>query len=141
MPQPRQNSMVRMFTSFIFGVTMVPSPCSISVQAIPRQPSSHARAKPTGPPPTIRTGVLCMRGLRLVGSGSLRLDARELHHLAPLLGFLGDEASEVGGRADKSQGAQIGKPAFDLRISKACVDLRVEPVDDPGGRLPGRADT
>jgi RNA-directed DNA polymerase len=49
--------MVRIFTSFIFGVTIVPSPCSMSVQAIPRQPSSHARAKPTGPPPTIRTGL------------------------------------------------------------------------------------
>ena len=57
MPQRRQNSIVRVFTSFIFGVTMLPSPCSMSVQAIPRQPSSAASAKPTGPPPTIRTGV------------------------------------------------------------------------------------
>ena len=60
--QRRQNSIVRVFTSFIFGVTIEPSPCSMRVQATPRQPSSAASAKPTGPPPTIRTGVWpCMR--------------------------------------------------------------------------------
>src|SRR2546426_79731 len=57
MPHRRQNSMVRMFTSFIFGVTIVPSPCSTRMQGTPRQPSSPARASPTGPPPTIRTDV------------------------------------------------------------------------------------
>ena len=31
--------------------------------------------------------------------GSLRLDVRRADHLAPLLGFVGNELSEVGGRA------------------------------------------
>src|SRR5215472_12679253 len=29
--------------------------------------------------------------------GSIRFDARELHHLAPLFGFVGDELAKVGG--------------------------------------------
>src|SRR5207237_64751 len=37
--------------------------------------------------------------------GSLRLGARELDHLGPLLGFLGDEFSEVGGRDGNQRGA------------------------------------
>ena len=41
---------------------------------------------------------------------SLRLDAGELDHLAPLLGFLGDQLAEVGGRARKHRAAKIGKP-------------------------------
>src|SRR5262249_61611544 len=32
----------------------------------------------------------------------LRLDTRELHHLSPFLGFLGDHLAEVGGRARNS---------------------------------------
>ena len=31
------------------------------------------------------------------GVGLLRLDARELHHLTPLLSFFSDELAEVGG--------------------------------------------
>jgi hypothetical protein len=57
MPQRRQISIVRVLTSFIFGVAILPSPCSISMQATPRHPSSTARASPTGPPPTIKTGI------------------------------------------------------------------------------------
>src|SRR4051812_38436626 len=57
MPQRRQNSMVRMPTRSIFGCSMVPSVISMRVQAMPRQPSSPARARPTGPPPTISTGA------------------------------------------------------------------------------------
>ena len=43
-----------------------------------------------------RTGVTeCSSG------GSLRLDACELDHLGPLLGFVGDELAEVGRRERK----------------------------------------
>src|SRR4051812_46024115 len=66
MPQRRQNSMVRTLISFIFGVVIAPSPCSISSQGTPRQPRSAASAKPTGPPPTISTGTL--RTLGMTGS-------------------------------------------------------------------------
>ena len=43
---------------------------------------------------------------------SVELDARELHHLAPLLGFVGDELAEVGGRAHKHHTAQVGEARF-----------------------------
>jgi hypothetical protein len=57
MPQRRQISIERVFTSFILGDVIVLSVCSTSSQAMPRQPSSLASAKPTGPPPTISTGI------------------------------------------------------------------------------------
>src|SRR5690606_21143369 len=37
--------------------TTTPSPFSINVQAVPRQPRSPASARPTGPPPTTSTGT------------------------------------------------------------------------------------
>src|SRR5262245_41671305 len=60
--------------------------------------------------------------------GSVRLDARELDHLRPFLGFVGDELAEVGGRAWKCGGAPLGKPRLHLGIGKGRVDLRVELV-------------
>jgi len=39
-------------------------------------------------------------------TGSICFDAREVHHLAPLLGFVGDEILELGGRAWKCGAAQ-----------------------------------
>src|SRR5262245_22922344 len=56
-PQRRQNSIVRTFTSFILGVLIRPSVCSTRTHLIPRQPRSAASASPTGPPPAISTGV------------------------------------------------------------------------------------
>ena len=73
-------------------------------------------------------------------AGSLRLEARELDHLAPFLGFVCDELSEVGGRPAK-RAAQIGKPRLDLGIGKPSVDLLVELVDDLDGCVPWSADT
>jgi hypothetical protein len=49
--------MVRGPTMSIFGCSIAPSVFSISVQGMPRQPRSPANARPTGPAPTIRTGV------------------------------------------------------------------------------------
>ncbi len=40
--------------------------------------------------------------------GSIRLDARELHHLAPLGGVRGDGLSENGGGAHKHRSPQVG---------------------------------
>src|SRR5262249_18151287 len=69
--------------------------------------------------------------------GSLWLDARELHHLAPLLGFVGDEFAEVGGRACKHSAPEVDKPCPNLGVGEAGVDLLIELVDDldrrPGG--------
>src|SRR5262249_51576798 len=57
MPQRGQTSMVRTPMRSIFGCSILPSVFSMSVQATPRQPRSPASASPTGPAPTIRTGV------------------------------------------------------------------------------------
>src|SRR5262245_9871178 len=72
---------------------------------------------------------------------SLWLDARELDHLAPLFGFVGDEPIEVGGRDDKRRAYQVGKLCLDFGIGKARVDFPVELVDDLGGRVPLSANT
>src|SRR5260370_41988786 len=61
---------------------------------------------------------------------SLRLGARGLDHLAPLVGLFGDELCEIGGRAGERRGAQIGKPRLHFGVRKNGVDLLVELVDD-----------
>src|SRR5712691_12883262 len=72
--------------------------------------------------------------------GSLRLDARELDHLGPLLRVVGNELSEIGRRARDNLAAQVDEPGLDPRIGQARVDLVVEPVDDLGRRIARRAD-
>src|SRR5262245_21802096 len=96
MPQRRQNSMVRTPMRSIFGCSIRPSVFSINVQETPRQPRSPASARPTGPAPTIRTGVRALIGrhfrqlvaFAIILECSLRtvetdLDAGLLH-LAPI---------------------------------------------------------
>ena len=72
----------------------------------------------------------CRRG------GSLRLDARELDHLGPFLGIVGDELAEVSGRAGKHRPPKSASRALIVGIGKAGVDLLVELVDDLSGRVP-----
>src|SRR5262249_59739891 len=55
--------------------------------------------------------------------GSVRLDARELDHLAPLLRFLGNEFPEIGGRERDHGAAEVGKPRLDFGITKAALPL------------------
>jgi hypothetical protein len=45
-----------------------------------------------------------------------RLDARKLDDLAPFLGLLGDQLTEVGGRERKPYVAKVSKPRLDLGI-------------------------
>ena len=73
-------------------------------------------------------------------SSSVRLGARELDHPGPLLRFVGDEPSEVGGRTRKRCAAQISEPRLDLGIGEARIDLFVELANDVGGRVLGNAD-
>jgi len=67
-------------------------------------------------------------------AGSICLDACELHHLAPLLGFVGDQLAKVGGRPDEHRAAHVRKPRLQLRVGEGRVDLRVELRNDFGGR-------
>ena len=68
---------------------------------------------------------------------SLRLDVGRPDHLAPLLGFVGDELAEVGGRKREHVATQFGKPRLHLGIGEAGVDFPVELFDDLGGRVLG----
>src|SRR6202040_802045 len=69
--------------------------------------------------------------------GSIRFDAHKLHHLAPFLGFVGNELAKIGGRARKHRAAQVGKPCPELGIGKASIDLLVELHDDLCRRILG----
>jgi len=71
---------------------------------------------------------------------SVRFDAGELDHLAPLLGFLGDELAGVGGQEREHVATQVGKARLDLGIGEARIDLLVELLNNLGRRVLGRAD-
>src|SRR5262245_65270046 len=71
--------------------------------------------------------------------GSVSLDARELDHLGPLLGFVGDELAEVDGRACRRDAPKVCKARLQFGIDEAGIDLSVELVDDLGGRVLGNA--
>jgi hypothetical protein len=53
---------------------------------------------------------------------SICLDGSELDHLSPLLGFVGHELAEIGGRARKHRRTQVSKP----RLSAEIAQLRAE---------------
>src|SRR3954470_1414746 len=67
---------------------------------------------------------------------SVRLDVRRPDHLAPLLGFIGNELAEIGGRERKYGAANLGTPRIHLGIGEQGVDLLVELGRDLGGRVP-----
>src|SRR5262245_36533122 len=71
---------------------------------------------------------------------SVRFDARELHHLAPLLGFVGNEFPEFGGRAQQRCTTHIGKARLEVRIGERGVDFPVELADNFSGRARRHAD-
>src|SRR5262249_7279988 len=72
---------------------------------------------------------------------SLRLNARQLHHLGPFLNVLGDELPELGGRTCKRRVAKVCNPRFHRGIGKNGIDLLVEFLDDIGRCIHWRADT
>ena len=65
---------------------------------------------------------------------SLRLDACRFDHLAPLLGFVGEELAEFGRRLRRRYDAEVGQLGPYSWIGEGGVDLLVEFVDDFGGR-------
>ena len=66
--------------------------------------------------------------------GSLRLDVRGPDYLAPLIGFIGDELAEIGGRAGKRRASEISEPSFQFGIGQPSIDLPVQRIDEPCGR-------
>src|SRR6266545_7005976 len=85
--------------------------------------------------------MMCLPLLVLSRPPSVRFNVRQLYHFAPLLGFVGDELAEIGGRAAKRGAIQVGKLCLEPGIGECGVDLLVELVDDLGGRVPGRSET
>src|SRR5262245_52983815 len=71
---------------------------------------------------------------------SFRLAVGRPDHLGPLLGFLGNELAEIGGRADERRAAEFGEPRLDLAMREAGVDLMVEPSSYLARRVLGRTD-
>jgi hypothetical protein len=53
----------------------------------------------------------------------VRFDVGCPDHLAPLLGFIGDELAEFGGRHRQWNATQVCEPLLDLRIGEAGGDL------------------
>src|SRR6516164_9835755 len=70
---------------------------------------------------------------------SLRLDVCRPDHLAPLLGFVGNEFAEIGRRHWNWNTTQVSEPRPNLGIGEGSVDLFVEFVDDLGRRAFWRA--
>jgi hypothetical protein len=70
-----------------------------------------------------RTGVTECR--RHDDSSLLRLDLGDPDHLAPFLGFAGNQLAEVGRRAWKCGDTQHRKPRLHLGMSEGRVDLPI----------------
>ena len=65
----------------------------------------------------------------------LRPGAGILHNRRPLCRLLRDELCKLGGRARKRDAPEVGEPRVERGIGEAGVDLRIEPLDDCGGRI------
>src|SRR5215471_17442567 len=73
--------------------------------------------------------------------GSIRLEAGKFHDLGPFLRFLSEKPSELGRRAGSDRAAQAGQLLLEPGIGETRVDLRIEPFDNFGRRVPRRVDT
>src|SRR6516165_2712671 len=60
---------------------------------------------------------------RYLLANSVRLDACEPHHLAPLLGFLGHQPTEVSGRNRKHRAAEVSEPRFHVGENSLALIL------------------
>src|SRR5262245_5054587 len=63
-------------------------------------------------------------------SASVRLDIGRPDHPRPLLGVIGDELGEVGGRARKHRATKVGKARLHLRIVESRVNFLIELVNN-----------
>src|SRR5262245_15393234 len=60
-------------------------------------------------------------GIWIGTAASVRLDAGELHHFGPLLGFAGEETAEVGGWAGQHRSTHVGQPRLRLGVGEDCI--------------------
>src|SRR5262245_50079965 len=130
-------------TGLAFGSTAPEKSARRASGAGPGSPDSGRNFKPMVPVATRdEPTFFAERSLWNIdgGSASLRLDVEGPDHLGPLLGFVGDQRTKVGGRARKRRAAEVSEPRFDRGIGQAGVDVLVEPIRDLGRRVLGRAD-
>src|SRR5262245_14044694 len=65
-------------------------------------------------------------------TSSLRLDVGGPDHLAPFLGFRGDQLAELSRRSRQRRAGEVSETGLHLRVVESRVDLLVELVDDLG---------
>ena len=70
----------------------------------------------------------------LAGDRLHRLDVGGPDHLAPFLGFLGDQVAELDRRSRQRRSAEVSETGLHLGVVESRVDLLVELVDDLGRR-------
>ena len=63
-------------------------------------------------------------------------DFRELDHLRPFLGFLGNQPCEVVARTRQDRAAQLDEPSLEGGIGESRIDLHIEKLDDFIWRIP-----
>src|SRR5262249_828821 len=72
--------------------------------------------------------------------GLFRLDVGRPDHLAPFCGFVGEVLAKVRWRTTERDTAQMGQSPPDLGVGNGYIDLPIEPVNNLGRRVLGRAD-
>ena len=94
----------------------------------------HKRGHRSGPATgTAIRGTEFMECRRRRATRSLRLDVGRPDHLAPLLGFVGDELTEFGRRARKRRATEVGKARLILgSASAALISLLSMPTISAG---------
>ena len=75
-----------------------------------------------------------LRNIRPRSRRSLHLDIGRPDHLAPLLGLIGDELSELDSAHRHRHMAYLSHPRLDLGFDETGVDLTIERLDDLGRR-------
>src|SRR5262249_43485477 len=100
--------------------------------------SARAISK-TCPSPSVRSPRATLApAVAAAGGQSLRLGARNLHHLGPLLDVLAQVGVELGGRHHQRHPPLLVPRLFHVGAAHRLVDFCLVPVDDPPPRAPPR---
>jgi hypothetical protein len=128
--------------------TAGPSPCCA------RDASGHAAAAPPSSVMNSRRFIVAIiqssrrfgstrdfaeRASRNIQPGCrlVRLDAHELDHLGPLLGFVGYELSELDRCHRQRHTADFGQALYNFGITQQGIHFAIELPDDVSGRILG----
>jgi hypothetical protein len=90
-------------------------------RSIVRGDEDRIMIRPSSP----RRPLFAYRAIWNIGriAGSLRLNAGGLDHLAPFLGFFGDQPAELGRRSRQRRAAKVSETGLHLRVFESRVDL------------------